>query len=441
MNSEAVSLALLPPQEREQLLSSLTDSDAYRLKYEWGFWARPDQLPPSGEWLVWLVMAGRGFGKTRTGAEYIRSVLTENPGWHAALVGTTLAEVRSTMIEGPAGLQAVFPPEEWAQVRWNRTTCELWLPNGSHAQGYTADVADKLRGPAHHVAWADEIAKWKDAPSGILENTTWSNMMLGLRQGPYPRCVATTTPKPFKLIKELLADEATHVTRGSTYDNLTNLSPTFKRQVLRQFEGTRLGRQELHAEVLEDVEGALWTRVMIEQGRVEKAPETLVRCVVAIDPAVSVGENSAETGIVVVGRGEDGECCVLQDASGKLSPLSWAQRAVNLYEQWHADAIVAETNNGGDLVTTNIRTVSRSVPIVTVHASRGKAARAQPIASLYEQGRVHHVGMFPLLEDQLCGWCPDSGDPSPDRLDALVWGVTYLSEQRPLAEYIEMDLN
>jgi phage terminase large subunit-like protein len=236
--------------------------------------------------------------------------------------------------------------------------------------------------------------------------------------------VATTTPKPFKLIRELLADEATHVTRGTTYENLENLSPTFKRQILRQFEGTRLGRQELHAELLEDVEGALWTRELIETARVDVAPETLRKVVVAIDPAVSATEGSDETGIVAVGLDDEGNCYVLRDASGRLSPLNWAKRAVNLYEELSADAIVAEVNNGGDLVEINIRTVSQTAPVRKVHASRGKAVRAEPVVTLYEQGRVRHVGMHPLLEDQLCTWVPGSGDDSPDRMDALVWGVT-----------------
>ena len=408
------------------MLETLTDDDAARLLYEWEFWARPEQLAPDGNWLVWLLMAGRGYGKTRCGAEYIRDALTCNAGWQAALVGTTLTEVRTTMVEGPAGLKAVFPPNEWAQVKWNRSTCELWLPNGSQAQGYTAEVADKLRGPAHHVAWADEIAKWKDAPKGIHENTTWSNLMLGLRQGPRPRCVATTTPKPFKLIRELLADEATHVTHGTTYENLENLSPTFKHQILRQFEGSRLGRQELHAELLEDIEGALWTRELIETSRVDVAPETLRKIVVAIDPAVSATEGSDETGIVAVGLDDEGNFYVLRDVSGRLSPLNWAQRAVNLYDELSADTLVAEINNGGDLVEINIRTVSRTVPVRKVHASRGKAVRAEPVVTLYEQGRVRHVGMHPLLEDQLCTWVPGSGDDSPDRMDALVWAVTDL---------------
>ena len=426
MSSALDLLRSKPPQVREAALRALTDDEAHALLWDWSFWARDDQLPPAGEWLVWMAMSGRGWGKTRVGAEYIRAYLRAHPKHRAALVARTLDEVRTTMVEGESGLLSVLSPEEREGIQWNRTTCEMFFANGSQARGYTAEKPEKLRGPQHHVAWADEVAQWKDARLGIQADTTWSNLMLGLRLGTDARCVVTTTPKPFLLIKQLLVEPGTVVTRGSTYDNLANLTPTFRARILRQFEGTRLGRQELHAEILEDVEGALWTRLMIEQGRLdpdewEAAPRDLVRVGVAIDPAVSVSEGSAETGIIVGGADRQGDGYVLADYSGRMTPLEWARRAVNAYEQHHADCIIAEVNNGGDLVAANIRTVSATVPIETVHAARGKAVRAQPISSLSEQARIHHIGMFAQLEDQLCGWVPDSGDPSPDRLDALVW--------------------
>jgi phage terminase large subunit-like protein len=300
------------------------------------------------------------------------------------------------------------------------------------ATTYSADEPDSLRGPQHDTAWADELASWQYADA-------WDQLKFGLRLGSNPRICATTTPRPTEIIAGrgedgkrlgLIRDPKTAVTRGTTYDNLANLAPEFVAEIRRTYESTRLGRQEIHAEILEDVEGSLWQRSFIRY--VKEVPD-FERVVVAVDPAVSATESSDETGIVVVGMAQDGQCYVLADCSGTMSPLTWAKRVVQLYEHYQADRIVAEVNNGGDLVEANIRTVSRNVPFLAVHATRGKRTRAEPIAALYERGRVHHVGQHTKLEDQLCEWVPMSGDKSPDRLDALVWAITDLAfaKQQP----------
>ena len=288
------------------------------------------------------------------------------------------------------------------------------------ATTYAGDEPDQLRGPQHDGAWADEPAKWK------YPTLAWDNMELGLRLGPDPRIVATTTPRPIPLLRELIRDPMTVVTRGSTYDNLLNLAPGFIDRVLKKYEGMRLGRQELHAELLEDVPGALWTRELIEASRVPVFPSELRRIVVAVDPAVSNGEESNETGIIVAGVAANGHGYVLEDLSGRLSPDGWARQAVRAYHHYRADRIVGEVNNGGDLIENVLRTVDPQVSYRSVHASRGKYLRAEPIAALYEQGRIHHVGQFAELEDQLCSFVPNEFNGSPDRLDAAVWALTEL---------------
>lgn len=294
----------------------------------------------------------------------------------------------------------------------------LTWPNGAIATTYSADEPSLLRGPQHDAAWCDELASWQYPE-------TWDMLMFGLRLGMDPRVIVTTTPKPTKLIKELLAAKTTHVTRGSTYDNRGNLAPAFFSQIISKFEGTRLGRQELQAELLEDVVGALWNRKQLDLLRALQLPE-MKRIVVAVDPAVTSKENSDETGIVVVGRGFDDKGYVIEDLSCQVSPDQWATKAVNAFKRHQADRIIAEVNNGGDLVQTVLRTVDPNIPYKAVRASRGKVARAEPISALYEQGRILHQGSFPELEDQMCGFVPDKLECSPDRVDALVWGMTEL---------------
>lgn len=389
----------------------------------WRLQARPNQLPPEGDWTTWLILAGRGWGKTRTGAEWVQANIGTYGRWH--LVARTAADVRDVMVEGESGILAIAGKD---RPKYEPSKRRLTWPNGAVASLFSADEPDALRGPQCEAAWADEVASWKYPE-------TWDMLQLGLRLGTRPRQVVTTTPRPVRIIRELLADPATATTRGSTFENRANLAPTFFRQIVSRYEGTRLGRQELHAEVLDDVPGALWRRDLIRYRaaptimRDGKAELDLKRCVVSVDPAVTASEDSDETGIVVAGVGPDGFGYVLADRSGRFSPNAWANRIIDASKDFHADRIVAEVNNGGDLVEANLRTVDRNVPYRAVHATRGKQVRAEPIAALYEQGRVFHVEPFGELEDQQCSWDPLSSDRSPDRLDALVWGLTDLMLQ------------
>lgn len=401
---------------RRAALASLTPEQRSRLRYNWPFWARPNQLSPPGDWRTWLVLAGRGFGKTRTGAEWVRAQAETGTCGRLALVAPTAADARDVMVEGESGILAISPP--WFRPKYEPSKRRLTWPNGAQATVYSADEPDRLRGPQHDGAWCDELAAW-------TRPEAWDMLQFGLRLGDNPRAVATTTPKPVKVIRELLAANTTAVTRGSTYDNAGNLAPAFLAAVEARYAGTRLGRQEIDAEVLDDVPGALWTRQGIDDLRVAKAPD-LVRVVVGIDPAVTSGEDSDETGIVAVGKGSDGHGYTLADRSCRMTPDGWARRALIVFDQFEANQFIAEVNNGGDLVAGVIRTARPSAPVKAVHASRGKYTRAEPVAALYEQGKVHHVGSFPQLEDQMCSFTPEGGDGSPDRADALVWACTDL---------------
>lgn len=380
--------------------------------------ARPNQLPPEGNWSVWLVMAGRGFGKTWTGAQWVRSNALATPS-RIALVGATAADVRDTMVEGQSGILNVSP--DWDRPIYEPSKRRITWPNGSIATMFSAEEPERLRGPQHHIAWCDELGAWSN------QQQTFDQLQFGMRLGTKPRTLITTTPKPSKLMKALLQQEAVAVTRGSTYDNRANLAPTFLESIASRYENTRLGRQELHAEYLSDTPGALWTVDWLDRDRVTDAPE-LRRIVVAIDPAVSNTENSDETGIIVAGIDSRGHVYVLEDCSGRYAPHEWARAAVAAYQRHKADRILAEANNGGALVEHTVRTVSRGVPFKTVHASRGKVIRAEPVSAMYEQGKVHHVGAFPALEDQMCAFTSDFDRArmgySPDRVDALVWCLT-----------------
>lgn len=388
---------------------------AYR--YQWLKTARREQLTPKGNWLTWLLLAGRGFGKTRTAAEDVAWYGQMHPGSRIAVVAETFGDGRDVCIEGESGLLSCLPEESVAM--WNRSMGELLLINGARYKLYSGDRPDQMRGPQHHRAWCDELAKWR------YMREAWTQLQLGLRLGDDPRNVVTTTPKPVALLRELIKRENTRVTRGSTYDNASNLSASFLDEIRERYEGTRVGRQELYAEILDDVPGALWTRAMVETAHAKQVPQ-MQRVVVAIDPAVTSGEDADETGIVVAGKGVDGRAYVLADRTCRLSPDGWARRAVDAYGEFDADRIVAEVNNGGDLVERVIRTVAPRISYKKVHASRGKRVRAEPIAALYEQGRVSHVGGFPEMEDQMCAFVPEGMDGSPDRVDALVWALTEL---------------
>jgi len=397
--------------------------EAIKARVFWRDIARPEQLPPEGNWLVWLFMAGRGAGKSRSAAEWVHEQAQAEPGCRIALVGRTPADVRDVMIEGDSGILTIAQDD---RPVYQPTKRRLSWPNGSMAYAYSAEVPSQLRGPQHHYAWCDEPAAWTDARKGDVLDTAWNNLMLGLRLGQSPRCVATTTPKPNALIRTMMGRPSTVITRGSTFDNLSNLAPSFREEVLAAYEGTRIGRQELLGELLEDVEGALWAVALIDECRVTEVPD-MRRIVVAVDPSGGDGPDSDEQGIIVVGLGIDGELYVLADRSCKLSPNGWASRAVAAFHEFKADRVVAEVNYGGAMVESTIRQVSKTVPIKVISASRGKVQRAEPVAAAYEQHRVHHVGPFSKLEDQLTTWTPQDGT-SPDRLDALVWAVTELTD-------------
>ena len=388
------------------------------LEADWQSIARPEQLPPDGNWSTWIYCGGRGTGKTRAGAEWVRSLAEGAYASRIALVGPTAADVRDVMVEGQSGILAICPNSN--RPIYEPSKRRLTWPNGVQAAMFSSEEPERLRGPQHAAAWCDELGAWRNV------NETWSMLQFGLRLGKKPRQVVTTTPKPIKLLKELIANRDTAVTRGSTYDNRANLAELFFSQIVKKYEGTRLGRQELNAELLEDFEGALWTRDLIEACRCDRASTPpLKRIVVSIDPAVSVGEGSDETGLIVAGLGGDGRGYVLADDSGKYLPIEWARRAIALYRQHGADRIVAEANQGGAMVETTIRTVDANVSFKAVHASRGKITRAEPVAALSEQHRILFVGTFPELEDQLCTFAAGSAE-LPDRLDAMVWALSEL---------------
>jgi phage terminase large subunit-like protein len=358
------------------------------------------------------VLAGRGFGKTRIGSETVR--LWARDFGLVNLIGATADDARDIMIEGESGILAVCPKHERPLYQVSKR--QLSWPNGAKSLIFTADEPDRLRGKQHEKLWADELGAWRHPEA-------WDQARLGLRLGSCPQALVTTTPRPTKLIRELLDDASCTVTRGSSYENRANLAEAFFAQIIRKYEGTRLGRQELLAEVLDDNPGALWKRENIEEHAVSVCPE-LKRIVVAVDPAGSTAEGAADTGIIVAGIGHDDHGYILDDMSLHGSPNEWGTQAVAAYSKYKADRVVGENNFGGEMVEFTIRTVNKNVSYKNVHASRGKTIRAEPVAALYEQGKVHHIGSFPELEDQLCQWEP--GMKSPDRLDAAVWALTEL---------------
>ena len=388
---------------------------------DWIDTGRESQFTPVGDWAVWLILAGRGWGKTRTGGTDATLYALKNPSVRVAVVVPTFGDLKRVAFGGESGILSYLPRELLLSGRgqgYNSSAQEIRLYNGSIIQGFAATEPERLRGPQFHRAWCDEIAAWPYPE-------TFDQLMFGLRLGQNPQCVITTTPKPTPIIKNLVKRDGTVVTRGSTFDNAENLAPAALQQLKEKYEGTRLGRQELYAEVLDDIDGALWTWRLVEKAKAQEgAAPQLTRVVVAIDPAVTGNEDSDETGIVVAGL-VDGKYYVLADLSLRGSPDQWARQAVEAYHHYGADRIVAEVNNGGDLVEKVIRTIDRSVPYTAVRASRGKILRAEPIAALYEQGKVFHCGTFKELEDQMTSYTPTSRK-SPDRLDALVWALTEL---------------
>jgi len=409
----------LDPGFVDEFLDSLSDEQALAILYSWEEWARPEQLAPPGSWRYWLIQAGRGFGKTRAGAEWIRDEVTNHKRQRVALIGRTAADVRDTMIEGESGLLSVFPP--WQKPKYEPSKRRVTFHTGAIGIAYSGEEPDQLRGPQHDLGWCDELAAWK-------YEDAWDQFLFGLRIGKDPRCCITTTPRPVKIIRDLLKDVNTIVTRGSTYDNAHNLAPAFLDAIVKKYQGTRIGRQELNAELLEDNPDALWQRKNIDDHRLHKIPDgvNLTRIVVGVDPAVTSNKKSDDTGIVSAAKGDDGHYYVLADDTMKDTPKKWCEQAIKSYHTWEADRIIGEVNNGGDLVQTVLESIDHEIPYSAVRASRGKAVRAEPISSLYEKGLVHHIGNFASLEDQMCDWMP--GEKSPDNMDALVWALTELSE-------------
>lgn len=402
---------------------------------EWQSTARDSQLTPPrniyGDYNIWLILAGRGWGKTRTGAMDTIMYALRNPEVQVAVVTPTFGDIRRVAFGGVSGIIKNLPPECLMSGRgrgYNASASEITLYNGSKIMGFSATEPDRLRGPQFHRAWCDELAAW-------FYPETFDQLMFGLRLGQNPQCVITTTPKPSPIIRGLMKRKGIVITRGSTFENEANLAPAALEQLREKYENTRLGRQELYAELLDDSEGALWNYKNLDETRVtkEELPE-LNRIIVAIDPAVTNNEGSDETGIIVAGQGENGRYYVIDDVSGKMTPDGWGRLAIDMYYKYQADRIVAEVNNGGDLVERLIRTIDNEVSYTPVNASRGKLVRAEPIAALYEQKKVSHLGMFTELEEQLCSFTVGSRK-SPDRLDALVWALTELSQSSGTATW------
>lgn len=410
---------MLPTKQRLTILNGLTEAEAKALLYDWGFWARPDQLPPAGEWFGWLLRSGRGAGKTRTGAEWIISRAKIDGHPPIAIVGQTVADVRDTMVEvGESSILNCSPP--WFVPEYEPSKRRLTWPNGVIAITYSGDNPDQLRGPQHGAAWVDELAKFR------YPVDTFDNLEMGLRVGPNPQVVVTTTPRPIPVIKTLIADPDVISTVVSTYANIANLSPRYIARIIKKYEGTSLADQELHGLLLDDDPNALWSRDLLERTRTSRPPE-MYRIVVAVDPHATTGQ----TGIVVAGIANIGGVVhgyTLDDVTPPegAKPEVWATAAVTAYHKWDADLIVGEANNGGDMIESVIRNVpdGRNVAYKMIRATKGKYIRAEPVSNLFEQGRCHHVGSFADLEDELCTWVP--GLPSPNRLDAEVWAYTEL---------------
>lgn len=408
-------------------MKSVREEEKATLTYI-NYWktSRDKQRTPEGKWNVWLILAGRGWGKTRTGAYDIINYAIQNANTISAVVAPTSGDLRRVCFEGVSGLRQLIPDEllkdKVGLKAYNKSTAQINLWNGSKIIGFSASEPDRLRGSQYHRAWCDELAAWRYPEA-------FDQLMFGLRLGKKPQVVVTTTPRPTPIIKKLFnrKDKDVFITQGSTFENQDNLAESALEQFKDRYEGTRLGRQELYAEILDDVEGALWKYFQLEECRIKKeeVPE-LRRIVVAVDPAVTANANSDETGIIVAGVDQNDKYFILDDKSGKFTPDNWARVVIEQFYRYNANLIVAETNNGGDLVERLLRTIDKTVPYKSVTATRGKMLRAEPVSALYEQKKVFHTDLFPTLEDQMCTYTGES-KKSPDRLDALVWALTELS--------------
>jgi phage terminase large subunit-like protein len=421
-------IARLKPERRERALAQLSDSERDEIRYNWFVWERQDQREPDLPWRTWLVMAARGYGKTRMAAEWVRRTAEADPMARIAIVGATRDQVRQWMIECDHGILAVHPPGKGPV--WEPSNGLLRWPGGARAYVYSAEEPESLRGPQHHYAWCDEVAKWAYGPA------TWHNLMLGLRRGALPRAIATTTPRPVSLVRRLLAQDGIRITRGRMSDNAANLPAVYIAESNRDYGGTRFGRQELDGELIDDVEGSLWPRDLIERCRGSGTLPELKRVAVGVDPPVSA---EGTCGIVVCALGGDQRGHVLADASVTgSSPDGWARIVAATAEAWNADRVVAEGNQGGAMVESVLRGAEIHLPVRMVHARDGKSVRAEPVAALFEAGRAKFAGAFPELEDQLAGLIAGGGyegpGRSPDRADAMVWAMTELMLGKPRAE-------
>ena len=427
MRSNVDWLISAPQEDVETFLDSLSEGALLALPFLFEFWALPHQLPPEGSWRTWVILGGRGAGKTRAGAEWVRSEvegdlpLSKGRSRRLALVGETFDQVRDVMIFGESGILACSPPDR--RPIWEAGRRRLVWPNGATAQTFSANDPEGLRGPQFDAAWLDELAKWKKA------DETWDMLQFALRIGDAPRQVVTTTPRNVSVLKSVLDNPSTVTTHGATDTNRAFLAASYLEEMNARYAGTRLGRQELDGVLIEDAEGAYWTSAGLENAQIDEQPQ-LDRIVVAVDPPVTSNAASDECGIIVVGANtqgavQDWRAFVLEDASIKGSPSTWASAAIAARDRWGADCLVAEVNQGGDLVEEVLRQIDPLVPYKAVHASKGKVARAEPVAALYEQGRVAHLRGLGLLEDQMCLMTSQGyeGKGSPDRVDALVWAL------------------
>ena len=427
MKITATDLREIPPEKLKEVLEQLGPKKTEELQHTWEFWARPEQLEPTGDWNIWVALAGRGWGKTRAGVEWVRHQIKSGKKRIAA-VAPTNSDIRRVMVEGESGFLNVcwkddktYRGGKLGYPVWSPTNRTLTWENGAKVEFYSAEDPERLRGPQFHAAWADEVAAWRN------QQDVWDMLQFTLRLGRKPRVMVTTTPKPTKLMRALIASPQSHITRGSTFDNIDNLAKPFLETIKKEYEGTRLGQQELYAEMLEEADGALWSTKTLDECSIEQKdiPE-LNRIVVSIDPAVTSKTESDMTGIVVAGIDVNGIGYVLEDATDRYSPAEWAAKAISLYQEYSADRIVAERNQGGDMVRRTLEAEDETVPIRLVHASRGKMARAEPISALYERGKVKHTKGLDELETQMRTWEPLGSMGSPDRLDACVWALTDL---------------
>lgn len=421
----------------EQFASKLAKKEAEQLYFDWYLWARDDQLPPNlqpknarANWQNWILLGGRGAGKTRAGAEWIRAMalgikpFATKPAWRIALIGETFNDVREVMLEGESGLLNIHPPQQKPTYIASRKRLE-W-PNGAVANLFSAEEPESLRGPQFHVAWCDEFAKWQ------YDEQVWDMLQFGMRLGDNPQIVITTTPRNKKQLKNLLSSEKSFVSKASTFDNRQNLAAIFLHNINENYAGTNLGRQELYGEIIEDRQGALWNSDLIEKLRRRKKDYDYAdfnRIILAIDPPATSHKKSNACGMIVAARGNDKKAYILADITMEAaSPIKWATKAVQTYHQFNVDRIVAEVNQGGEMVETILRTVDANISYAAVFARKDKKSRAEPVAALYEQGRIHHIGMFELLEDEMCNFDQQiaASQKSPDRVDALVWAVSHL---------------